>query len=293
VGDTEGAFRRDFFCFDAAMREPDREQLRAVFNEDTQRYDRIRPGYPMELFVDLETLAGIGPGSRVLDIGCGTGQLTLPLAEHGCVIVALDIGGEMAALTRRKLAQHPSASVHVAAFEDWPLPSQPFDAVVSATAFHWLDPTVRVRKAAQALRPGGALATIATHHIAGGDERFFLEVQKCYVKWNPATPARPRLPSADDVPLDSEELDRSGLFGAALFRRYEWEQTYATAAYRELLLTYSDHRSLAAEARQGLLACIASVLDSRYGGMIAKRYLTELRIARRLPAVGPFPPPKA
>jgi ubiquinone/menaquinone biosynthesis C-methylase UbiE len=272
------------------MREQEQEQLRAVFNEEAERYDRVRPSYPAALFSDLETLAGIGPGFRVLEIGCGTGQLTLPLAERGCAIVALDIGPDMAALARRKLAEYPSASVIRAAFEDWPLPSLPFDAVMSATAFHWLDPAVRVLKAAQALRPGGALATIATHHVAGGDERFFVEVQECYEKWNPSTPAGIRLPSAADIPMDSDELDQSGLFGAALFRRYEWEQTYSMGTYCELLSTYSGHLSLARETRKGLLDCIARLMKSRYGGRITKRYLTELRIAYRLPAAGPLPP---
>jgi len=60
------------------MREQDREQLRATFNEDAARYDRVRPGYPAQLFSDLAMFAGIGPGVRVLEIGCGTGQFTLP-----------------------------------------------------------------------------------------------------------------------------------------------------------------------------------------------------------------------
>jgi SAM-dependent methyltransferase len=266
------------------MREQDREPLRETFNEAAELYDRVRPGYPAELFSDLAEHAGIGPGTRVLEIGCGTGQLTLPLAERGCAIVAIDIGAELAAIARRKLAAYASTRIVVAAFEDWPLPPQPFDAVVSATAFHWLDPAVRVAKAAEAIRPGGALATIATHHIAGGDARFFEKVQACYERWDPSTPARLRLPAAADIPADSEELDRSGLFGPATFRRYEWEQTYSTAAYRDLLLTYPGHRALPPEARQGLLDCIAHLIDSRHSGRIRKRYLTELRLAHRTAA---------
>jgi SAM-dependent methyltransferase len=264
------------------MDEHSREHLRATFNEDAELFDRARPGYPPEMFSDLARLAGIGPGCRVLEIGCGTGQLTLPLAEQGCEIVALDLGAEMAALARRKLLACPSARVIVAAFEEWPLPARPFDAVVAATAFHWLDPAVRVAKAAAALRPGGALATVATHHVAGGDQGFFVEVQACYERWDSATPAGLRLPAPADIPLDSEELDRSGLFGPASFRRYEWEQTYSTTAYRDLLLTYSGHRALPPEARRELLDCIARLIDARYGGSITKRYLTELRLAFRL-----------
>ncbi|MGH3780200.1 MAG: class I SAM-dependent methyltransferase [Pseudonocardiaceae bacterium] len=53
-----------------------------------KRYDRARPTYPAEL-VDL---AGIGEATRVLEIGPGTGQLTVALAKHRCRIVAVDLG---------------------------------------------------------------------------------------------------------------------------------------------------------------------------------------------------------
>ncbi|GGU89831.1 hypothetical protein GCM10010211_65460 [Streptomyces albospinus] len=42
-------------------------------------------------------------------------------------------------------------------------------------------------KAADALRPGGALAVVATRHVAGGSEEFFVEVQDCYERFDPAT----------------------------------------------------------------------------------------------------------
>jgi SAM-dependent methyltransferase len=266
------------------MDETGRERLRTMFDQAAELYDRARPGYPVQLIADLAELAGLGPGGRVLEVGCGTGQLTVPLAARGCAIVALDIGADMALLARRNLACCPSAQVFVSAFEDWPLPADPFDAVVSATAFHWLDPAVRVTKAAEALRPGGALATIATQHVAGGDMGFFLDVQDCYREWVPASSAGRRLPATADVPADSEELDRSGRFGPVTFRRYEWEQAYSTADYCELLLTYSDHRALPSPELQGLLNCIARLIEARYHGKIVKRYMSELRVAKRLPA---------
>jgi SAM-dependent methyltransferase len=264
------------------MADVDTKRLRATFDAAAELYDRARPGYPAQVFEDLAELAGIGPGCKVLEIGCGSGQATLPLARRGCAIVAVELGPALAAVARRKLAPFPAVQVAVSAFEDFLLPAAPFDAVVAATSFHWLDPALRVSKAADALRPGGALATIATHHIAGGDGAFFAEVQACYERWDTHTPAGLRLLAAAEIPEDSEELDRSGRFGRAAFRRYERELSYTTAAYRDLLLTYSGHLALGATARAGLLDCITHLIDSRYGGRIAKRYLTELRLARRL-----------
>ncbi|HUX87610.1 MAG TPA: class I SAM-dependent methyltransferase [Chloroflexota bacterium] len=263
------------------MEQPDRGWLREKFNEDAELYDRARPGYPAALFVDMAALSDVGPGCRVLEIGCGTGQATIPLAERRCEIVCIELGANMAAVAKRKLAGFPSVQVVVSAFEDWPLPTEPFDVVFAATAFHWLDPAVRVGKAADALRIGGAIATVSTHHVAGGDTEFFAEAQACYERWDPSTPIGLRLQPAAAIFRDSEELDRSGRFGPVTFRRYEWELSYSTSAYIETLMTYSGHRGLAPEARTNLLACIASLIDSHYGGRITKRYLTELRIARR------------
>jgi SAM-dependent methyltransferase len=266
------------------MAQEDRVRLRSTFDQAAELYDRARPRYPPALFDDLAELAGIGPGSRVLEIGPGTGQATVPLAERGYRVVAVELGAQLAAVARRNLARFPTVEVVTAAFEDWSLPPEPFDLVLSATAFHWIDPAVRVVKAADALRPGGMLATIATHHVAGGDESFFAKAQACYERWDPETPpGGSPLPAAANILSSSDELDRSHRFGPATFRRYEWELPYTSSSYLEVLLTYSGHRALDPPAQTGLLDCIVRLIDTVHGGQIIKRYLTELRIAPTLP----------
>ncbi|MCI2417485.1 hypothetical protein MOQ72_08620 [Saccharopolyspora sp. K220] len=136
-------------------------------------------------------------------------------------------------------------------------------------------------KAADALGHSGALAVISTHHIAGGSAAFFVDVQRCYERFDPDTPPGLRLSSADDVPYDSVEFDRSGRFGPVQFRRYERDLTYTTAEYLDLLATYSNHRALPADARRGLFDCIEQLIDTEHGGTITKRYLIQLAIAHR------------
>jgi SAM-dependent methyltransferase len=263
------------------MPRDDRERLRGTFTEDAELYDRARPGYPRDAIEDLTRLAGLRPGVRVLEIGCGTGQLTVPLAERGCRVTAVELGAEMAAVARRRLAQFPSAEVVTAAFEEWPLPAQPFDVVVSASAFHWIDPAVRMRKVAGALRAGGALATIG-NHAAGGREVFFAEVRDCYERLDAATVAGLLRPHADLATLEyNAELDRSELFGPVTIRRHEWELTHSTARYLDLLRSSAAHRALEPAARAALFDCVGRVIDDQYGGALTKRHLTELRVAYR------------
>jgi SAM-dependent methyltransferase len=255
--------------------------LARTFDEDAELYDRMRPTYPADLVDTLVRVCSLTTGARVLEIGPGTGQLTIALLDRGLRVVALEPGRNLAAVLRRKTADRAAAIVDPSRFEEWPLPAEPFDAVVAATSFHWLDPAVRLTKAADVLRPGGALATITTHHVRGGDAGFFDASQACYERWDPQTPPGFRSPLPADIPEDPEEIERSGRFDSPVFRRLEHDIRYTTAEYLAVLMTYSGHRALTSDLREGLLRCIAELIESAFDGSIAKRYLFELRVARK------------
>ena len=260
-----------------------RDMLRTTFGQDAELYDECRPSYPPPLFTDLATLAGLGPHARVLEIGCGTGQATLPLAQLGCTVVAMDLSPDMVGIARRNLARFPNVTVVASAFEDWEPAGGPFDAVLSATAFHWLDPEVRMIKAADLLRPGGAFGIVSTHHIAGGTNAFFADAQRCYERFDPTTPPGMRLTTDDETAEEAAEFEQSASFGPVEFRRYEWQQTYTAREYLNLLMTYSGNRAMEPQARSDLFACITHLIENVYHGEITKQYRTRLAIAHRRP----------
>jgi SAM-dependent methyltransferase len=255
-----------------------RDELRAIFDGDAERYQRARPGYPGALFADLRRLAEVGPGARVVEIGPGTGQATAELAAGGPDLVAVELGAALAAALRRRLTGVP---VVVSAFEDWPLPAEPFDTVVAFTSWHWLTPGVRAAKVAAALRPGGTLATVTTMHVRGGTAEFFDQAQACYLRWDPDVTQPEHLLPLSTVPPDRDEIDDDDRFEPARRLRHEQDVPYSTQSYVDLLGTYSGHRALAADRRAGLLGCLARLIDGRHGGTIVKRYGYELRLARR------------
>ena len=82
-----------------------------------------------------------------------------------------ELGENLATIAWGKLADYPEARVFASSFEKWPLEQEAFDLVVSATAFHWVDPAIRYRKSAQALRPAGSLALLCNAHDPRGPER--------------------------------------------------------------------------------------------------------------------------
>ncbi len=263
----------------------ERDRLRNVFDEAALLYDEVRPGYPETLFDEVVYLSGIPSGGRILEIGCGTGQATVPFARRGYRVLCVELGENLAAVARGNLAAYPRAEVLTADFERWTLQPEAFDLAISATAFHWLDPAVAYPKTAAALRPGGAVALFWNEHVhsdASGD--FFEAVQRVYEREAPeiVKPEDSRgLPQPEEIPDRTAEIQGSGLFGEVTKRTYRWDEEYDAEEYLRVLNTYSDHRGLDKSRRERLFRGIAALIDDEYGGRIVKGYLTTLYAAHR------------
>lgn len=257
--------------------------LRETFNKTAQEYDSIRPGYPEALIEDVIAFSGIPEGGSILEIGCGTGQATLPFARRGYHMLCLDIGADMLAIARQNLAAYPRVRFEQAAFEHWPEVSSTFDLLTAATAFHWVPREVGYPKAARVLKPGGTLACFSNEHPrpSGG---FFEEVQAVYDRYRPPSEAgmsRPDRPLLETkIEQEHKFLRETGLFAEVEMRTYPWKQTYTTTEYLRLLNTYSDNLVMEEGARRSMFQGIADLIERRYGGQVEKEYLAVLYLAR-------------
>jgi SAM-dependent methyltransferase len=131
-----------------------------VFNEVAAEYDRNRPAYPEALIDQACEVAGIGDGDRVLEIGCGTGQLTRGLFARGLRVTALEPGDQLIRVAEENLKDAGDVEFLHGRLEDVQLPRESYQAVFSASAIHWVDPDLSWRKIADALAPSGTLALI-------------------------------------------------------------------------------------------------------------------------------------
>jgi SAM-dependent methyltransferase len=254
-------------------------ELRTIFDEDAELYDRARPDYPEPLFDDLIRLAGLEPGDRALEIGYGTGKATVPLARRGLRLTGVEPGENMARVARRNLRDYATVDLHLGAFESWPLPAERFDLVVAATCWHWLDPDVRLKRAARALRPDGALAIIDTVHVSDerGDE-VFVRIQQHYQRCDPSSAKNWGLPRIST--LEPAEVDLDG-FREPAFRAFRWVGSFTAPEYLDLLSSFSGHRAMVAEDRACLFDGIAGVIAD-FGGRVQKHHAFTLTVARRL-----------
>ena len=255
-----------------------REALRSTFGSVAELYDRARPGYPAEIFDDLVRLARLRPGSRVLEIGPGTGKATVELVRRGLSVTGVELSAELAEVARRNV---PEAELVVADFEAFEPAHGDFDAVVAFSAFHWIAPELRYAKPARLLRPGGALAAVgAPHVLVADDDPFWVEVQEDYEAVVPHPENGPP-PEPDLVEGWEEEFRASGCFERVEERRRLAELRYTADEYVAVLGTFSENIALPDEQRAELFRRIHARIAARPGGTVTKRQLVTLTVGYR------------
>ena len=240
------------------------------FGNDALRYDRARPTYPPALVDDL--LAG-RPGDqlRVLDVGCGTGKASRLFVDRGCQVLGVEPDLRMAAVAR----EH-GVAVEDGVFEGWDPQGRRFDLVVSAQAWHWVDPVAGPAKAASVLDPDGRVGLF--WNVAAIPTDLKAAMGAVYLQLAPGLDEYSVVlgnAGPDRYGTAADSLRASGLFADVVVRPFTHERTYTTDTWTDHLLTHSDHAALDPATRDRLLAAIAGQIDAA-GGRFVIRYDTWL-----------------
>lgn len=229
-----------------------------TFDSVAALYDAQRSGYPDSLFADLLAIASLEPGARVLEVGCGSGQATVGFASRGLEVTAVDPGGSLIEIARRRFANSPTVRFAVASFEEWPLQPGNFHLVAAAQSWHWVRPDVGFRKAADALVLGGRLAIFG--HTPRWSAELIASLEPSYRSLAPELYAPPAenwyLPEGPIAGLASA----SGYFTDVVHRGYSWRSRHSASSFAAYLGTRSDHLRLPTQRRENLLASIESSL---------------------------------
>ena len=257
---------------------PDR---RFTFNAAAADYEAARPSYPPELIEDLIRISAVPLNGSILEVGCGTGQATLPFAQRGFSMTCLDVGADLLTLAAQKCQPYTQVRFVCQSFEDWQPGEEKFDLLLSATAFHWISPAVGYPKAASMLKDSGFIALLWNYHPRPYTD-FFIAVQEIYRQWVPewSDPSQ-ALSVEDDIHLTETEINQTGLFEPVQVKTYAWTKKYPTADYLRLLNTYSDHHMLEENQKKGLFRDIGVLIDEHYGREITRPYLTVMYIASK------------
>jgi len=242
------------------------EDRRRTFDEVAGLFDQVRPGYPSELVAEIIVRTGIDEESQVLEIGCGSGHATLAFAKRGYSMTCLEPGVNLARIAAHNLSSFPNIRIEVCTFEEWPAVESSIDLILAAQSFHWVDPLLGPKKAANLLKADGAVA-IFGNQPEPKDSGVFGVIKEAYRNHAP------------EVPPDwvIEDVDLGALFDRAVTREYPWRATYTSDEYVSLMETRSPIRLLVSERRAALLASIRNAVDE-HGGSVTIDYVARLSL---------------
>jgi SAM-dependent methyltransferase len=252
-----------------------------VFGEDAAGYDAARPGHAEEVYEILRDRCGLRSGSKVLEVGPGTGQATRRLLELGAdPLVGLEPDPALAAFLRERLGgriEIRPITLEAAELED------DFDLATAASSFHWVAEHVGLDRFRDALRPGGWVALWWTVFGDAGRPDPFGDAVDGLMHELPRSPSEGtggRPPFAHDGEARVAALERAG-FEAIEPRRIEWEHTWDAAGIRGLFGTFSPVRALPPDRRDALLDEIRRIAEDAFGGRVTKPVVTALYTARK------------
>jgi ubiquinone/menaquinone biosynthesis C-methylase UbiE len=136
------------------------------FDVPAEAYDRYMGRYSRQLSAQMADLAGVRPGQRVLDVGCGPGALTAELvARLGAdSVAAVDPSEPFVAAAKQR---HPGVDVRRASAEHLPFADRSFDVTIAQLVVHFMaDPVAGLTEMARVTRPDAVVAACVWDHAS-------------------------------------------------------------------------------------------------------------------------------
>jgi ubiquinone/menaquinone biosynthesis C-methylase UbiE len=251
-----------------------RRRQRVLFDSVAELYDASRPVYTDDAVDCLVRTAGLDSASAVLEVGCGTGQLTGQLAARGFKLTAIDIGPSMIAAARRRV-RSDSVTLLATSFEDLAAEDGSFSAIVSADAFHWIDPELRFSKSARLLSPGGWLAVLSLHYSY--DEPLKTALQKMWVARSDDGGNWLSRPG----PTIAEIIGESGYFGTAVETSYSTRLSVPASSVVDVENTRATSLSWPDNERRVFSKELRGHIPAESVGLTQVATVTMAQVARR------------
>ncbi|MCC5475638.1 class I SAM-dependent methyltransferase [Streptomyces barringtoniae] len=193
-----------------------------LYRGTAEYYDRFRLPYPDTMIADLARRAAPSGQGRLLDLACGTGQLTFPLRNRFAEVWSADAEPGMTEVVRAKAKASGAAHIRTVTIGAEDLHAEPggFELIVIGNAFHRLPRALVAQRAHGWLKPGGCLALCWSTSPWTGPRDWQRALDGLLRRWQNALDASGRVPAGWDQARkqdpDHDVLSRAGFEPAGL-----------------------------------------------------------------------------
>jgi SAM-dependent methyltransferase len=258
------------------------EQRKNWYSQVADAYNKTRPRYPQELIYRVVELAKLPTNATILEVGCGPGIATVPLARIGFSMVCLEPSQEACQLARQNCAPYPSVEITNTTFEEWELETHRFNAVLAANSWHWVSPEMGYTKAATALQDNGSLILL-WNMTPQPPYEVYQALNEVYQAQAPSLARYEDRGTQEDILRGmGENVIESDQFKNLVSEQVPCEVTYNIDDYLLLLSTLSPYIKLDPQKRNSLFEGLREVLERNCTKSIPVSYLSAFHIAQKI-----------
>lgn len=259
--------------------------LEWTFDTVADTYEKLRPGYVDELYQTIFDYAPLNNISRVVEVGIGGGQATLPFLKTGCKLTAVDYGENFCELCREKFKEYPNFSAISGKFENIDFNSNQYDLIYSASAFHWIPEEIGYKKVYAMLKNGGTFARFANHPYRDkGKLALSKELDgiyaEYYYKYYNKEPEKPTEYTEEQAQNRAKIAEKYGFIDIR-YKLFCRTRIFSAKEYVMLISTYSDHIAIEEKLRTEFFSKIEEAIN-RHGGEITIYDTIDLQLTRKL-----------
>lgn len=247
-----------------------RSEARHIYGAQADAYHEGRPDYPPQIYEMLVARCGLQRGTRVVEIGPGTGQLTQHLLAVGAEVTAVEPDSGFVTYLATAL---PEVHLHHTTFEESSLESSSADLVAAATSFHWLDQPRALGEVRRILRPGGWLAVWWTIFSDPTRPDPLIEEATGILGLDPGNQRTGTSFQLDEATRVHDLVHFGGLVDVQA-TRIHWEVPLNASQTRALFASQMSLRRLAEERRLHVLDTLSGLVDDRFAGIDHRPLLT-------------------
>ena len=264
------------------------QKMRQIYSSAAELYHEFRPRYPESMIdeaIQSAPLLKRNPNAKILELGCGPGTLTLPLAKRGFNLVSIDPGVGMIEKAREVCKDFSNVAFRTESFKEF-ITDEKYDAIVAASSMHWAladnDRDGLIEKMSTLLKDGGSLVlfwNFSCEPSKDVSDKLAEELKDRKPFYFRNRSFNERWISMNDRVLGP--IEASPFFAKFTTTEYPGHEDIPVESFINLLKTTSVYISLEDEERESNFAIVRKILRQECGEMVPMSRMSMFNISHK------------